>query len=440
MPQLGESIVEATLVAWRVRPGDRVERGQVLAEVETDKATNEIPAPRAGVVQAILTSEGTTVPVGTVVLRYEPKAEAAAPSPSATGRPAVSPKPSPPERGAPSGGRLAPRPTHAFAPPSVRRLARAESVELDRVAGTGPRGRITRQDVLSTGRASPVVREREIHPDAARATLAPGAELPSVARPVGAFSVYRPPSHQALPGDQPRAWSRRRTAIAEHMIHSLGTAAHVAAATEIDMSRVLAAREDDRLVAERQAVKLTVTAYLVQALARALSEHPELNATVVGQSTVLRAEKNIGVAVDTEEGLVVPVIRHADELGILGIARNLGELSERARRGALSAEDLSGGTFTLSNPGKDGNLFGISIIRQPEVAILRSGQVVKRAVVRTVDGEDVIVIRPMMVATLSYDHRIIDGRVGNAFLHAFRLAMESASPSLATQRPGRRGA
>jgi 2-oxoglutarate dehydrogenase E2 component (dihydrolipoamide succinyltransferase) len=304
-------------------------------------------------------------------------------------------------------------------------------VDLARVQGSGERGRITRDDVLSAKRGSTPA-------ELSRATLVPDAELTPLARAESAYSVYRPPSHQPLPGDRTQAWSRRRTAIAEHMRYSLATAAHVAAATEIDMSRLLASREQDRVVAERQGVKLTVTAYMVQAIARSLSEHPELNATVVGQSLVLRTEKNIGVAVDTREGLVVPVIRHADELGILGIARTLSELSERARAGTLTAEDLGSGTFTLSNPGKDGNLFGISIIRQPEVGILRAGQVVKRAVVRSEGGEDSIVIRPMMVATLSYDHRVVDGRSGNAFLHAFKASMESVTPSLATQRPERR--
>ena len=170
--------------------------------------------------------------------------------------------------------------------------------------------------------------------------------------------------------------------------------------------------------------------YVVQAVARALAEYPELNATVVDRSLVLRGERNIGVAVDTEAGLVVPVVRRADELGLLGLARAIEELSARAREGKLTADDISNGTFTLSNPGRDGNLFGISIIRQPEVGILRIGSIVKRPVVREVDGEDVVVVRPIMYAALSYDHRVIDGRTGNGFLARVAALLAGARPQL----------
>ncbi|MCK6551987.1 2-oxo acid dehydrogenase subunit E2, partial [Myxococcota bacterium] len=244
--------------------------------------------------------------------------------------------------------------------------------------------------------------------------------------------AYRAPGYQPQPQDRVVPFSRRREQIAGHMVHSLHTAAHVFALGEIDMSRVMAAKSADAPVAERSGIKLTFMPYVVAAVARALAEHPELNATVVGDSLVLRGERNVGVAVDTEEGLVVPVVRRADELGLLGIARAIHELSERARHGKLTPADLGGGSFTISNPGKDGNLYGVSIIRQPEVAILRMGSIVKRPVVREIEGEDVIVVRPMMYAALSYDHRVIDGRKGNGFLTRLTQLLASQRPVLAT--------
>jgi 2-oxoglutarate dehydrogenase E2 component (dihydrolipoamide succinyltransferase) len=196
------------------------------------------------------------------------------------------------------------------------------------------------------------------------------------------------------------------------------------------MSRVLRARAEAKARADALGTKLSVTAYVVHAIVRALGEHPELNGCVTDDAHVIRHEKNIGVAVDAPDGLVVPVIHRADERSLLGLARAIDALADKARRGALDAADVAGGSFTVSNPGRDGNLFGISIIRQPELAILRMGEVQKRAVVRTIDGEDAIVIRPIMYAALSYDHRVIDGAKGNAFLHRVRDLLETAPGAL----------
>jgi len=390
MPQLGESIVEATVARWLVKPGSTVERGQPIAEVETDKATNEIPAPAAGVIGEILVPEGQTVKVGTEILRYT---EGAAAAPTAAAAPVAVPAAVKAEEKAPS-RHLAPRPAGRFASPAVRRIARERGLDLDTVAGTGRNGRITPDDVRK-GPEAPAAR-------APRALQAP---------------VYTP-----VPGDTVVPFSRRRKLISEHLSTSLVTAAHVAAVVEIDMSRVVRARDAAKGTSE---VKLTFTAYVVRALAQALGEHPAINASVVGDTHVLRKARNIGVAVDTKDGLMVPVLKRTDELSLSGIARALEEMSAKARSGALTAEDLSGGSFTLSNPGRDGNLFGVSIIRQPEVAILRTGEIQKRAVVRELDGEDAIVIRPIMFAALSYDHRVIDGATGNAFLHRVRALLES---------------
>lgn len=395
MPQLGESIVEATLVRWLVAPGTTVERGQVLAEVETDKASSEIPAPTAGILTRHLIEEGETVAVGTQIAEMDGDLGA---------------QPTEPERQAPMPvqDRGGPRRTS----PAVRRLARKHDIDITKLTGTGRKGRVTRDDVLAAidGQPStppPVARSQVTPFETALPAPAPASTMPKAYRP----AVYRPTE-----ADEVVPFTRRRKWIAEHMVHSLGVSAHVAAVAEIDMSRVMRRREADRADAEARSLKLTMMPYVVQAVAAALAKHRVFNASVVDDSLVKRADVNIGIAVDTADGLIVPVIRRADELHLMGLARAIQDLSERARAGALTPDDVAGGSFTISNPGRDGNLFGVSIIRQPEVGILRIGAIVKRPVVRQIEGEDAIVIRPIMYACLSYDHRVIDGRAGNAFL------------------------
>ncbi len=405
MPRLGESIVEGTLVRWRVQTGERVTRGQILAEVETDKATSEIPSPADGVVAEQLVAEGDTVEVGRPILRL------------GGGGPEV----------AAPGGRL---PVHRLAPrgpirssPTVRRLAREHQIDLFALHGSGKGGRVTRDDVLKaleTRGTNASVPPPLATPDATPfPTELPRQEI-----------AFRPPPYRPVPGDEVIPFSRRRQQIAEHMLFSLKTSAHVFAVAEIDLGHVERARAADRPIAQKSGVELTFLPYVVAAVARALGEHPQLNATVKERSLIVRREKNIGVAVDTAEGLVVPVVHRADELGLLGLARRIHELAERARQGRLTPDDVAGGSFTVSNPGRRGNLFGVSIIRQPEVAILRVGAAVKRPVVREIDGEDVIVVRPMMYAALSYDHRVIDGRTANDFLFRLTDLIQSVGPQL----------
>lgn len=441
MPQLGESIVEATLVKQRVAANDRVERGDPIADVETDKASSELPAPASGRLVRWLVEEGQTVDVGTMLAEIEsgePNAETVHPQPAAT-------EPSLPARRSEPRDELRVREPRAEAraarggpprhSPAVRRLARRHGLDITNLTGSGRNGRVTRDDLLAmieTDTApspptvpsappprddGPVYRTRlpaSTPPPVARAEVTPfETALPA---PVESPRTYRPTRYAPQTADRVVPFNRRRKWIAEHMVHSLGTAAHVAAVTEIDMSRVARARDAAKDDAVARGLKLTYMPYIVSAVADALVAHPELNATVVDESLVLRADRNIGVAVDTEEGLAVFVVKRADELGLFGVARAIDTMAARARAGALEPDDTSGGSFTVSNPGKDGNLFGVSIIRQPEVGILRIGAIVKRPVVRSIDGEDAIVIRPMMYACLSYDHRVIDGRTGNAFL------------------------
>ena len=418
MPQLGESIVEATLARWLVRPGDTVSSGQILAEVETDKATNEIPAPRAGTVAQLIITEGQTVDVGTVILTFVEEKDnvqtvATSDTPNVAKQAPKQTRNTTIQQRLPS-QHLAPRPRTRSASPAVRRIAREENLDLDQISGTGKNGRITRADILTHLQDASV--ETVTRPIAEPAT--------SVDTP----AVYRVPKYRPKPGDESIPFSRRRQYIAEHMVHSLGTAAHVAAVAEIDMSYVMKARSTDKLIADQRGIKLTVTPYVISAVAQALHSFPELNAVVEETTLILRQERNIGVAVNTEHGLMVPVIRNADELGLLGIARSLARFTEKAAQDALTASDLADGSFTISNPGKDGNLFGVSIIRQPEVGILRIGSIVKRPVVREFEGEDIVVVRPIMYAALSYDHRVIDGAIGNGFLTLIKALLEEARP------------
>ncbi len=400
MPRLGESIVEATLTRWRVAEGDHVEAGEVVAEVETDKATNDIPAPRSGRVGSLLVAEGATVDVGVLILSYAdaPRPEAISPEPTATSRSVTA--------GASRESRLAPRPVGADGTPrptspAVRRAARLHGVDLAEVAGTGRRGRITRDDL-------------------GRALGSPDQSAPA--------SPARTPEN---PADEVLQLSGRRKRIADNLARAQRETVGVFALTEIDLARV----DRARALYRDQGVRLSYVPFLLQAILRALDVHPEMNATLLGATLTRHQDRNVGVAVDTEDGLIVPVVKRADRLSLTGLADEVRQLAERARRRALRAEDLDGGTFTLSNPGRDGNLVGVSILRAPEVGILRTGAVVRRPVVRVVDDEEHIVIRPVMMAALTYDHRAIDGRTGNRFLTAIRSVLEHWEPENLSGRP-----
>ena len=422
MPQLGESIVEATLLKWRVSLGTAVIRGEVLAEVETDKATSEIYAPVSGRLREIIVQEGSTVEVGTQLATLDASSEVLSPQNASSG-----PKPHSPHTATgvslkrlPS-KRLSERPRDPTgsvqrSSPAVRRLLREHQLDISTLRGTGARGRVTKHDVLT---------------HLSSFTL----ETPEVDLPPPTYNTtasdYRIPRYTPQPLDTIEPFSRRRSQIADHMITSLRVAAHVATVAEIDMQSTLRAKAIDTSHISSEQTKLSLTTYIVWAIARTLGKYPRLNATVRDQELVLRAERNIGVAVDTNIGIVVPVLHRTDELSLLGIAHELTEKAERARSNKLKPADVVGGSFTLSNPGSTGNLFGISIIRQPEVAILRTGSIVKRAIVRSIEGEDMIVIRPMMYACLSYDHRVIDGREANAFLSTLTSTLETMRPQLA---------
>jgi len=438
MPQMGESVVEGTITNWLVKEGEQVSEDQPLVAISTDKVDTEIPSPAAGVIARIVAKEGETLPIGALLAVIEtgaatapepsaPASQAAAqaePTPAAAPKPAPSPRPvTPPVSG---DGRAAPAPQPSpgaeggAAPrysPLVLRMASEHGIDLSRIRGTGLGGRVTKRDVekfLEGGAPAPSspppAQPRPVSP-------APAAPAPERVAP-GAF---RPPLYEPREGDTVEPFSRRRKIIAEHMVYSKTHAPHVGTVAEVDMTRVVRFREQHKdAFRQREGFTLTILPMVVAATARALREFPRMNASVAGDSLVVRKAINIGVAVDTEEGLLVPVIRDADQKSLLGIAREIDTLARKAAARQIGADELAGGSFTVSNPGREGNLFGLAIINQPQVGILRMGEIKKTPVVIEVEGSDTIAIRPIMYLALSYDHRVIDGVLGNRFL--FRVA------------------
>jgi 2-oxoglutarate dehydrogenase E2 component (dihydrolipoamide succinyltransferase) len=439
MPQLGESVVEGTIGKWLVREGERVEKDQPVVEILTDKADSEVPAPAAGVVTKLLAAEGQVVAVGDALCEVDPAATATA----AAAAPRVSEPPPRPAAAAASsqassaGAVAAPAGGNgrgaAPSSPSVRKLAREHGVDLQQVAGSGDGGRLTHDDVIRAATPAPApvaaapaprTTATELPSPEPRRTSAGAASAPVVS---GAFRV---PPYVAKPGDQVVPMSRRRKIIADHMVYSKLTSPHVVTFAEIDLHLTDKLRKTNKDRLAKEGVNLTMLAFVAAATARALREFRNMNARVLDDSYVLLGEVNVGIAVDTPEGLVVPVIKHADELTVRGIARAVDEIAKKARDGNLTPDDLAGKTFTISNPGKKGNLVGGAIISQPNVGILRTGEIKKRVVVVEHEGEDLMAIHPVMHIALSYDHRIVDGVAANGFLYRVGEILEAADFSL----------
>ena len=415
MPQMGESIFEGTITRWLKNKGEAIERDEPLFEISTDKVDSEIPAPAAGVLKDILVEEGQTVEINTVVaLIAEPgtavEATEEEAEPSGDGRgPAV-------EEPAPSVGAVAAAPAVAGdatavrgsgirSSPLVRRIARENGVDLTllRDKGTGAGGRITKRDILSFVQQSDVA-------------AAPVAPMPAAARPAPAAPAptFKGPVERV-------PMTAMRKSIAEHMVMSRRTSAHVATVFEIDCSAIMKARAQLKAEFDRAGTKLTVTPFFFQAAVRGIRKFPIINSTIDGDSIVYKKDINIGIAVALEGGLIVPVIKNADEKNLLGLARAVNDLGERARRKKLSPDEVQGGTFTITNPGNFGGLFGIPIINQPQVAILGMGGIEKRPVVI----DDAIAIRPMVYLSLSFDHRSIDGAVADQFMADIKHTLET---------------
>ncbi|MEN8159960.1 MAG: dihydrolipoamide acetyltransferase family protein [Myxococcota bacterium] len=408
LPELGESVLEGTVARWLVKEGDRVERDQPLVEVTTDKVDAEIPAPEDGVVEAILVPEGETVEVGTALARLATGAAEAAESERPYGAAAPPPRPA----AAAPAGEAAVRAT-----PAARRAAEAEGVDLAGLEASGVGGRVRRADVERAASAPRAPQRAEAAPRAApRASADPDA---AARARFGHYAIQE--------GDEIVPMTPLRKIVAEHMVYSKRTSPHVGTVAEVDLGGVAAVRnQHKRAFQAAHGMPLTYLPFVVHAMVRALREFPALNASVLEDAIVLKRDIHVGIAVDTEKGLVVPVLRNADHLSLAGLSEAIEDLSTRARTKKLKADDLMGGTFTVSNPGRKGNLYGFAIINQPQVGILRMGEIVKRPVVRTIDGQDAIVIRPIMHLALSYDHRAVDGAPANGFLYRVKELLEEA--------------
>jgi len=416
LPQLGESVTEGTISKWLVKEGDVVAQGQAILSVSTDKADAEVPSPVAGRVAKLLVREGDVVAVKTTVAQVEegvttPKTDA----------PKAQPKPA---AATPQPDLRAP-----LASPSVRKEALERGVDLVSVQGTGEHGRITKEDVqrgapsASVGEAAPP-RVTQATQQIASMVNAGGGFVPPI--PGVGFGTFKVPAYKKTDGDQIVPFTRRRRITADHMTYSKFASPHVVTVAEVDLHKSAKLREANKDRYKKEGHALTMLAFVVVACARALRETPQLNARVLDDAYVLFRDVNIGVAVDSPDGLVVPVIRRADELGVRGIVRSIDELAARAKNGKITIDDLSGATFSVSNPGLKGNLFGGAIINQPNVGILRMGEIQKRVVVVEDDGEDRIVIHPVMYMALSYDHRVVDGVAANAFLWRVTELLEKA--------------
>jgi len=409
MPQMGESIVEGTITKWLKKPGDKIQRDEPLFEISTDKVDAEIPAPASGILQEIKVAEGNTVQVNTVVGTIASDGEAAAPAKAA-------PAPAAPEKKAPAPVRpAAPEPVrvsheedgdHARSSPLVRKIAREHNVNLGQVEGTGLGGRITKQDILDF-----------IEKGGRPAAAAPAAP---VSVPAG-----KAPTPVAIPGDLV-PMTQMRKIIAQRMVESRRTSAHVHCMFEVDLTRIVQLRNKMKAAFEqRNGARLTFMPFFVRAAIIALQQFPIVNASVENESIRYHRHVNVGIAVALDWGLIVPVLKNADELNFLGLQRGITDLGERARGKKLKPEEVEGSTFTITNPGQFGAVFGLPIINQPNSAIMGVGGITKAPVVVTDgDGNDSIAIRSLVHLTLGYDHRLIDGAIADQFMASVKKALE----------------
>jgi len=397
MPQMGESIAEGTVTKWHKKVGDRVERDEPLFEISTDKVDTEIPSPASGILSEIRVGEGQTVPINTVVAVIGEKVAEARTEAPRQAPPSPAPPPSPPSPATTS--ERGPRSS-----PLVRKMAREHEIDLLRISGSGQGGRVTKQDVVK-------------HLESRRAPAsAPTAQMPRASAAAAPAVAATPPGRAEI-----APMSAMRKSIAEHMILSRRTSAHVTTVFEADVSRIVQARESlKRTFEKEEGVKLTYTPFFIRAVTSALKSFPALNASIEGDKILYRKDYNIGVAVALEGGLIVPVVHHADEKSFLGLARAVSDLGERARGKKLKPEEVQGGTFTLTNPGPYGSLFGTPIINQPQVAILGVGGIHKRPVV----VNDAIAVRSMVYLALSFDHRLVDGALADQFMADVKRRLE----------------
>jgi len=425
MPQMGVSVSEGTITKWLKHEGEQVEADEPLLEISTDKVDTEVPSPGSGTLTKILVQEGATVDVGTKLAQIGGAAEAPAAEPEPERAPAPEPEPAAqaPREREPQAAVQQPSGNGKFVSPVVARIASEHGVDPNAVPGTGRGGRVTKKDILDfIEHGAPAPAPQPAAPQAEPAQPPPQP----VATPAPPQPAPAPAAAQA--GEQLEPVSAMRRGIAEHMRRSVDTAAHVTSAIEVDMSKVVAARET--LKKEYQAsygVNPTYLAFVARATVDTLKDYPYINGELRGDSIVTRNFVNLGIAVELAEGkgLIVPVIRYAEGLNLLGIARAIADLAERARSKKLLPDDVQGGTFTITNPGGYGTFHGTPVINQPQSAILGTYALVKRPwVITDESGSDAIAIKPIMNITLTYDHRLVDGAYAGRFLRDLRERLE----------------
>jgi pyruvate dehydrogenase E2 component (dihydrolipoamide acetyltransferase) len=452
MPQMGESIFEGTITKWLKKPGEKIERDEPLFEISTDKVDAEIPSPASGILQEIKVGEGQTVPIQTVVgVIASEGAAVAAPAPAASAPAPAAAKPAAPQgevAAPPSEKKLPPVPAPAASAPQqarsgaqsqgngaekvrssplVRRMAREHNIDVAQLTGTGAGGRVSKQDILGAIESGPIQ------------ASAPGASAPAAPRPAG---VMPPPSggtaaaslETAVPREkmyfgnfqvQPMTVMRQR--IAEHMVMSKRVSPHVYSVDEVDVTEITRLRAKMKEKFEQTTgTKLSFMPFFVRAAVEGLRAFPTVNSSVDGTNIVLHKECNIGIAVALDWGLIVPVVKNTEEKNFLGIARAINDLAERARAKKLKPEEVAESTFTITNPGTFGGLFGLPIISQPNAAILGLGAIEKRPVVI----DDAIAIRSMVYLTLSYDHRVVDGAIAHQFMGKVKHTLENWTESV----------
>jgi 2-oxoglutarate dehydrogenase E2 component (dihydrolipoamide succinyltransferase) len=440
MPQMGESIAEGTVVRWLKKVGETVERDEPLLEISTDKVDAEIPSPANGTLTEIIAQEGQTVGVNTVVARIAAQGEtagasapaaAAPPSPPPpaappTPEPKPAPQPEPPKPAASPSTEATGQPSNPAteqpqdlderrrtkSSPLVRKIAQENNVDITRIQGSGVSGRVTKNDILDfMQRPSP----------------APTQQPPATQQP-----APRPPAMTFAAGENNRIepLSVMRKKIAQHMVLSKQTSAHVTTVFEVDFTAIDKLRRQHKDTYAERGAKLTFLPFVIQAIVAGLREFPIINASMDDSSVIYHRDLNIGIAVALDWGLIVPVVKNADEKNILGLSKTINDLGERARTKKLTPDDVQGGTFTITNPGIYGGLFGTPIINQPQVAILGVGGVKKRPVVVETKEGDVIAIRSMCILSLTFDHRLIDGAIADQFMAKVRAFIEAGQFTL----------
>jgi pyruvate dehydrogenase E2 component (dihydrolipoamide acetyltransferase) len=426
MPQMGESIAEGTLSKWLKKVGDQVKRDEPIFEISTDKVDAEIPASTSGVLAEILVTEGQTVAVQTVVARLETDVNAAvtAPVAAAPAAPVAAATPSTAPAAvaaaAPPASPAQPAPSHSNgssfedrvrtkSSPLVRRMAAEAGVEISALSGSGIAGRVTKKDLIGFLESG---------------AKAPPARTPSSAAPAG---VGHGPLPEPWAGDRVEPMSKMRALIAEHMVVSKHTSAHVSSIFEVDFTRIARIRAKNRAEFERATgEKLTYMPFIIKAVVDGLKAYPVLNAAVRGNEIIYRKPINVGIAVALDWGLIVPVIKNADNLSLTGLTRSLNDLAGRARSKRLDPREVQDGTFTITNPGVFGSMIGTPIINQPQVGILCIGGLEKRVkVIANEDGEDTMAIRTCAYLSLSFDHRIVDGADADRFMALVKKTLEN---------------